>query len=329
MDDVSLPLADRAPFSAPELPLARYALTLRAVEPVALPPLSGALWRGVFGNALRRMADGRDPLPRGTDAEAARGLYRAFFETPPPTGASKMRLYKAAPHPYVIAAAVTAEPACLRAGEDARLMLTLIGRANDHLPAVITAFRRAAEAGIGKSRGRMTLDAVDAIWGSEAPAERSIYRPGQGVAQVPAVSPRVPAAPRFIEVTLVSPMRLVRDNRPVRADTFTAADLFSALVRRVSMLSYFHADQTHETDFRALKAMAQSARVVERDLGWQDQIRWSAAHRAEIDMGGLVGWFVLDMTRLAQLWPYLWLAQWTHVGKGTTSGLGAVALKPA
>ena len=46
-------------------------------------------------------------------------------------------------------------------------------------------------------------------------------------------------------------------------------------------------------------------------------------------MGGIVGGFVLDMTGLAPLWPYLWLGPWLHAGKAATMGMGAVLLRPA
>ena len=30
---------------------------------------------------------------------------------------------------------------------------------------------------------------------------------------------------------------------------------------------------------------------------------------------------------LAEFWPYLWLGQWTHVGKGTSMGMGAYTIE--
>jgi len=39
-------------------------------------------------------------------------------------------------------------------------------------------------------------------------------------------------------------------------------------------------------------------------------------------MGGLIGEIELDGADLEPFWPYLWLGQWTHAGKGAVMGLG-------
>jgi CRISPR/Cas system endoribonuclease Cas6 (RAMP superfamily) len=41
-----------------------------------------------------------------------------------------------------------------------------------------------------------------------------------------------------------------------------------------------------------------------------------------MQMGGILGSFLLNGEELADFWPYLWLGQWTHAGKGATMGLG-------
>jgi hypothetical protein len=135
--------------------------------------------------------------------------------------------------------------------------------------------------------------------------------------------------PRFVEVQIVSPLRVLHEGRVVGPADFRPWDMLGYLVRRVSMLSAFHTDHPHEADFRALKELGRAARIVERDLAWRDQARWSATRQEEIAMGGITGWFVLDMAGLEPLWPYLWLGPWLHAGKSATMGIGAIMLRPA
>lgn len=311
----------------PRLPLARYELRFRAVEPVVLPAMAGVLWRGVLGRALRHMADGDAPLPTGMNSDRARALYRDLFETPPPPDAQKMRRYEAVPHAY----ALYADDHCahVAAGSDTLVGMTLVGQANAALPGILAGYRRAGEDGIGKSRGRMVLEQVDAVWRPPPDDRLPVYRRGGEIAAPPVEPPVIPPMPRFVEVRLLSPLRVARSGRVVGADEFHPRDMLGFLVRRVSMLSTFHTTEPHDTDFRRLKETAARARMVERNLGWREQTRWSPTLQEEIPMGGLVGWFILDLTGLSPLWPYLWLAPWLHAGKGATMGQGAVALRPA
>jgi hypothetical protein len=339
-------------FPPPTLPLACYLLTFRAADPIQLPPFAGSLWRSVLGRALKRIADGIDPAPREFDAARARALYRELFETPPPPDSAKMRRYSFVPHPYVIAAPFSEQDLRLRRGAETTLGLTLIGRANETLGVILAGFRRAAEAGIGKSRGRMVLEGVDAALHT---IERlhPVYRAGRPVMPVPAKAPPIPPMPRYLAVTLGSPLRLERqipEQRPtepassqfagttairhrhprkkvILPEEFEARHLLSALVRRISMLSYFHAEP-HEPDFKELKAIIERARLIDRDLAWYDQTRWSATRQEKEPSGGIVGTFLLDMAELEPLYPYLWLGQWVHVGKGTVMGMGALRLTP-
>lgn len=312
---------------APRLPVGRYELRFRAMERVFCAPMAGVMWRGVLGRALKHMADGLAPLPRGLSADQARGLYRDLFETPPPPDATKMRKYTAVPHPYTLLS--LDDHRVLQPEEEAVLGLTLIGRANAALPGVVAGFRRAAETGIGVSRGRMALDAVEAVWRSDGEERRPVHAAGGPVMVPPPEVPPTPAMPRFVEVRIASPLRLTHQGRLVGPDDFRARDMLMFLVRRVSMLSTFHTDTPLDTDFRALKQAAEAVRLVERSLTLHRQTRRSSAQGREVPMDGLVGWCVLDLAGQDALWPYLWLAPWIHAGKAATMGLGAVALHPA
>jgi CRISPR/Cas system endoribonuclease Cas6 (RAMP superfamily) len=47
-----------------------------------------------------------------------------------------------------------------------------------------------------------------------------------------------------------------------------------------------------------------------------------------MQLGGLLGRLTLSGDRLSDLWPLLWLGQHTHLGKGTSFGLGRYRLLP-
>jgi hypothetical protein len=63
------------------------------------------------------------------------------------------------------------------------------------------------------------------------------------------------------------------------------------------------------------------------NLQWLDWERYSSRQKQKLRMGGLTGAVDLDGSQLADLWPYIWLGQWTHAGKGTSMGLGRFEIR--
>lgn len=64
-------------------------------------------------------------------------------------------------------------------------------------------------------------------------------------------------------------------------------------------------------------------------LAWKDWTRYSSRQKTTMQMGGLVGEILLELAEDAPFWPYLWLGQWVHAGKGTSMGLGCYTIEPA
>jgi hypothetical protein len=331
----SSPIPSGAEISAAErlaipcLPLARYRLHLRATAPVRLPAYAGSAWRGVLGHALKRtVCVTREPsCPACLLYRSC--VYSYAFETPPPPDAAKLRKYPAAPHPFV----VEPWPQCreVAAGEAFGLDLVLIGRGQAQLPYFIEALRRAGETGVGSGTdsgaGRYALEAVAQ---QSAGEWVQIYRPGTGLAarQQAAAVPPLPAG-AALQITLLTPLRLKVENGLVTAARLRFRDFFSHLLRRVSLLTYFHTDTPLETDFRGLVQAAEGIDWQASQLRWQDWTRYSSRQDALLQMGGLVGTLTLPTAGLAPFWPYLWLGQGTHVGKGAVMGLGHYRLSAA
>lgn len=270
-------------------------------------------WRGAFGHALRRVAcvtrEKRCP-----DCLLYRSCgYAYVFETPPPANAAKMRRYNHVPHPFA-----------LRVEEDAShcaLYLNLFGRGNTHLALIVYALAQAAAGGRGISGRQYRLQRVEQEIDPGAGEWRTIYEPDGKLQPLEARSPDIPDAPAFVRIDLRTPLRVKRNGHHVGPENFQFADLFSNLLRRISMLTSFHTDTPLETDFRELTQRAKEVHA-EAALTWCDQKRYSARQEAEMQMGGVIGTLTVQGADLASFWPYLWLGQWTHAGSGATMGLG-------
>jgi hypothetical protein len=309
----------------PHLPLARYRLRFTAHDELRLPDYAGSMWRGAFGHALKRaLCVTREPSCPGC------ALYRScayayVFETPPPEHSAKMRKYPAAPHPYVLLPGAD-EADVVLPGETLGLTLTLAGDANRQLAVIVHAFAQAARDGLGKVRARFALDSVEQ---ESAPGREdwsAILRDGT-LQPLPACAPAIPPVPERCAVQLVTHLRLMHDERLVKASRFDFGVWFPHLLRRVSMLTYFHTDTPLETDFAALTAAAKSIRTRDAKLTWSDWTRYSSRQGRSMELGGLLGEFVLEGD-LSPYWPYLWLGQFVHAGKNASMGLGGYRLVP-
>lgn len=299
------------------LPVGRYRAGFVADKPVRFSEFPGSAWRGAFGHALR----GAACATQGLSCEAC-FLYRScaypyIFETPPPPDAAKMRRYTQVPHPFVF------DPLPDPGGraEACALEFTLFGEANRHLALVVYALMAAGAAEPGVAGNHLRLEGLRREDGPGSGEWRNIPVP-EGLALVgsPPI-PAIPQPPGVTEIVLETPLRLKREGRHVGPELFAFADLFGNLLRRISMLTYFHTSTPLETDFRGLSEAARRVRA-EVELEWREQRRYSSRQGGTMRLGGVVGRVRVEAEDARPFWPYLWLGQWTHAGTGATMGLG-------
>ena len=268
---------------APLLPLARYQVRFKSSGNVSLPAYTGSVWRGAFGYALKKIV-----CVTHIDSCGACLLYRScpypyIFETPPPSGALKMRKYTAAPHPFLLEVSLAPEDDLYRVG------VTVIGRGNAYLPYIVHAFQRAGDWGLGKGRAPMAMMDVRQARPVESDAWELIYEPGGILRPSPPSVPAGPPAPTAARLTFNTPLRVQRDEHLVKPEAFRFSDFFGPLLRRVSMLTYFHTDTPLETDFAGLVGQARQIEPASVNLAWKDWTRYSSRQKMKMQMGGLGG----------------------------------------
>ena len=310
--------ANTAAIDTINLPLARYRLRLRVPETMRLPDYSGSAWRGVFGNSLKKLVCvTREPYC--PDCLLYRScVYPYIFETPPDPTVGKLRKYNAAPHPFVLRPGDTLN-GTLTAGSEHLLYLTLFGRGDRQMPYILHALERAMQRGLGKQHGKLELMEAQQ---QTAEGWAVIYQPGGELRVDPATSVSIPACPEQAQLNLRTPLRIIAKGHLVTPDTFSFKTLFSSLLRRISMLTAFHSDAPLETDFAGLTRRAAAVSITGHRLRWREWTRYSSRQDSLMQMGGLLGRVTFEGRDLAPFWPYLWLGQWTHTGKGASMGLG-------
>lgn len=304
----------------PELPLPILAVHMgfRTDATAGLPPYTGGLWRSALGMHLRRRAC----ITGAPDCKGCRVArhcaYGDQYDTPAPARAGQLSArYPDPPHPYVLSPGGSAgEPPSDGA---LALDLILVGRAARYLPDWLAVTREVA---LDRCHGERDVLGLIPLR-PDAPA--------QPVAMTDLLDaqprcPPVPSAPERVRVHLEHPLRLRCRNRYVGPEQLTFAVFFNTLTRRISMLHEREYSCTPQQDFRALSEHARQTAMEEADLHWFGWHRYSARQKRRIPMGGLLGTFTVSGD-LSSFWPWLWLGQWLHVGKGAVMGLGRYRLE--
>lgn len=304
--------------SEPGLAVGRYRLRFEEGEGGGWRGYLGSAWRGVLGRELRRLTCVTQ-CERCEECLLYRScVYSYVFETPPPAESGKLAGYTAAPHPFVLRIPEEGEGA--QGGY--ALGLTLFGRGNVYLGYLVEALRRAGERGLQRERRKVTLKGVEQETAPGSGEWRRIHEEGGTLAPLGAAEASWPEMPKRVRLALRTPLRLRHREEYVGPERFSFRDLFANLLRRMSLLMYFHTEEVLETDFVGLVREAEEVRVSEAGVRWQDWARYSGRQKTRLLMGGLVGEVVVETEGHERLWPYLWLGQYTHAGKGTSMGLG-------
>lgn len=330
------PAAAASVTALPPLRLARYRYRAVFERDLQLPAFTGPLLRSVFGMALRRGACVTG-APKCSDCALYLScVYPALFETPP-RETQLGQHFSQVPNPYVIEPPPPGPAATplLRAGQALEWHQVLIGDdAVQQLPLVVHAWERALEAGWGERRVRGRL--IDLAGVDAAGASCSVRAAGTGGLLPHDATLALPRPPEPVQaggrlhLDFHTPLRLQHEGRPLRPGELGPRKLAADLLRRCNLMLDLHLG-LRPAPFDAPALVAQAARLGDdrSALHWRDDARYSARQRQETPLGGVLGRWTLsgDSDVLAQLWPWLWLGQWLHLGKNATMGLGGYTLE--
>ena len=282
--------------------------------------------RGIISNGVNREKICESCLLKG------KCVYSYVFETPPPSDTSRMRKYPFAPHPFVITPPLE-EKRTYREGEMLSFELTLIGKSIDYLPYFIYTFDELGRMGIGRGKGRYQLEEVRAVYldeRSKNKGERAelIYSGRDKVLHnfshllspcTLDLPPSSNLSPFTLNLFFLTPTRLKFDGSLSPKPEFHI--LFRNLLRRISLLSYFHCGEELALDFKGLIESSKDIKVKKENLFWFDWERYSNRQETKMKMGGFIGSITFEGD-FKEFIPFLQLGEYIHVGKGTSFGLG-------
>lgn len=129
-------------------------------------------------------------------------------------------------------------------------------------------------------------------------------------------------SPFFFSLFFLTPTRLVEGGHLLKPETFRFRPFLQRLLERLESLSAAFCDTPLTVDFPTLLAEAETVRVVEQRLRWEEVCSYSTRRHAESPLGGLVGHVTLQAEDWSPFLPWLLWGQFTHVGKDAVKGNG-------
>ncbi len=332
---------------------AQFQFILKAQDCLYLPAYKGSTLRGGFGHAFKKVVCVKREKICDSCLLKGKCVYSYVFETPPPPDTTRMRKYPFAPHPFIITPPPE-EKRKYQKGEILDFELTLIGRSMDYLPYFIYTFDELGRIGIGKARGKYQLEEVRVMKIREMSNDKGegennkdeklrvkglrtafteekatiIYSGREKILHnfshllSPStfhLSPSFNLSPSTLHLIFLTPTRLKFDGRLSPKLEFHI--LIRNLLRRLSLLSYFHCDKELDLDFKGIIEKAREVKVEKSNLTWFDWERYSNRQETTMMMGGFMG-SIIFKGDLELFLPFLRLGEYIHVGKGTSFGLG-------
>jgi len=285
---------------------------LKTQNSFSLPPFKGATFRGTFGHHLKRTIC----VFRNQDCETcqlkAQCPYTYLF-------ASKNDQNEDVLRPFVLKPPLGRKQFYL-ANEKLHVQQILVGKAIQYLPYFVYTFLRMGERGIGRDRGRYTLEALYAI--NAAGQKTSIFDPSSGTLQTE--FPRIhldaiktQLVPQ-VTVQLLTPTQIKVRGKPAFQLNFPL--FLKAILRRYHRLRIAHGDGKRER-FAIDWEAADKVEVVHQEIEHQRFRRYSNRQGRPIPMQGVTGRIVYR-GNLTPFYPWLKIGEYLHVGKGATFGMG-------
>ena len=297
------------------LPLTRLTFTVRFNDTYAKPKYAGSALRGSFGRALKRTVcvtrqPECDQCPVRTSC-----VYPKLFSprilhpqgSPPPA-------------PYIVRD-LHWGPVTLSPGETWRFSQTLLGDdALNQAALLLYVWQRALSQGLGKYRAKGEIIRV------EDPTGQPVYTPENGTLSPPARF-SLPQKPEksvsSMKLKLITPWRYYEKEHLIKPDSFQPAHFFRSLYYRLREVNQSLLDQKLLLNENTLPMLERIP--LHADLHWTYLKRHSSRQKAFIPLSGMMGTLILNNVP-PEAQQLIRLAQWIHIGKNTTFGLGAIQI---
>ena len=288
-----------------------------------MPLFKGSMFRGVFGQALRRAVC----ITKQSTCEHCilrdNCSYFQSFETEiPEHNLSFLKGVRKTPHPFIIEPPYTNKRFFTKE-ETFGINLVVFGEAIKHFPFYVYAMQKTGEIGVGYKREKFRLLSVKNLSPSGEwlelynPEENSLKNVYQKITTQDILKGK-DFSLTTLKLNFISPLRLqyrgqiIRDRNQLDPKTFLIA-----AQRRATLVSHlFNGNKDVETDLED-----KDIKITENRLNNKIIFRYSNRQKKKMEMGGLTGEITLEGD-FGETLALFYLAEELHLGKNTVFGFG-------
>lgn len=298
----------------------KFDFTLRPLQEIVLPAYKGSTFRGVFGNAFKKIVCALKLKECKECMLKNQCIYSYVFETPLPKNLQEYKRYSDIPRPFIM------EPPLDRKyiygnDDDIKFSLVLVGKACNYLPYFILAFKEAGQIGIGKGRGKYSLKSVEC-------GNTKVYSDDNELLNK--IEPEIITIDKNqnnikveeVKIKFLTPTRI--KTRGMLTIDIDFALFARELSKRIGLLGFFHNEWESDNLTDNLAEFIQNCKSIETvdaKLKWIDWERYSAKQNTRMTLGGFTG-EIKFLGELDKFMKIIKAGEILHLGKGTTFGLG-------
>lgn len=316
------------------LSISQYQIKLKTQFSTRLPVFLGSTLRGAFGHALKDTVCIVNHRNCKKCMIVDKCSYPYLFETSFTKAKTTTQNSQQIPHPFILSSPLSPNS---RPGDyqiftpekELTFDLTLIGRAIDYLPYIIYSLNQMAKKGLGLvNRTSFELDQVLSLDGSlseiiyESKTEKLSSPTASKLSNL--VENRLTSLPTNIseQITLqfITPARIRTQNQLQAELSFPL--LIRNLLRRMSLLCEFHAQELWQQNFAGLLKLASEVQTKTTTLRWWDFERYSNRQKTHMKLGGFIGTVTYTGKAIREFLPLIIAGEFLHVGGSTSFGLG-------
>ena len=267
----------------------RYLDIQVAVEGSDFPPFIGSMLRGAFGASLKDVVCINPSFECNGCFGADNCLYYDFFET-------KKRF-----HHYRLDIGLYTK--------DLRFGIYLFNEASEKYPYILSALHRMlTQKGLGRDRKKYAIESI-AING------KGVFEAGEfKQIHIEPKNFKIDNFCRKVTLQLVTPLRIKREGRFVRADNLDIKDILVSIYKK----RYFYDGECERIE--------QFPKVSQKALSMVDFTRYSNRQKTKMKIGGIVGEMVVE-DLAPQTYELLKFGEIVGVGKLGTFGLGKIVVE--